>query len=79
MRKATALLLLYDMIQTKTSFQLKDLMEKMKCSRRTSLRYIGDIRVYLKQYRPGWELVYDGSKRTFVLKEVNPGETGGMN
>jgi len=69
MKKSYAILVVYDSLRNKKSFQVKDMEKELGCSRRTCLRYTKDIKDYLSIYHPELTLFYDRKKQSFLLKQ----------
>lgn len=66
MTKSIALLVIYDRLLRKEPITIEALSELCDRSRRTCLRYIKDIRYFLKKYK-NTNLLYDRKKKFFLL------------
>ena len=67
MPKPIALLAIYDRLLHEDVFTIAELTEECRCSRRTCLRYLKDIRQYLQRFK-GMTVVYLRSRKGFVLR-----------
>ncbi|MCI1734263.1 MAG: HTH domain-containing protein [Bacilli bacterium] len=72
MKKSFSLLIIYDLLLSKSPFQLNTLVEMLHCSRRTCLRYLKDIRSYFAKCCPNRRIVYLPKKHSFYLEETKP-------
>ena len=67
MKKTYAILIIYEMLENNVVFMLKDLEEKLNCSRRTAIRYLNEIRDYFKEMDMPYDVEYKPSGKTFRL------------
>ena len=67
MKKTSAILIIYEMLENNVVFMLKDLEEKLNCSRRTAIRYLNEIRDYLKEMDMPYDVEYKPYGKTFRL------------
>lgn len=72
MKKSYVVLVIYEMLQEGKPFTTKYLENALGCTRRTCVRYIKEIKEYLKKRKPDMEVVYKAKEKSFVLqnKEV---------
>ncbi len=68
MNNAETLLVVYDMVLSGRSYQIKDLVERSGCSRRTCFRYLKCIREHLERKGGPYQLVYDRKLRKYELR-----------
>lgn len=70
MDKSTAILIIYDTLMSQKPLTISELSEACDCSRRTSLRYVKNVRKYLLQYH-NLAVVFDRKKKTFLIKSTS--------
>lgn len=68
MDKPSAILLIYDTLLEERPLTIDEISKNFECSRRTSLRYIKNVRKYLLQYHHK-TVAYDRKKNTFIVKD----------
>lgn len=69
MKKYFAMLMIYDALEKKVPFTIKDIEEKCGANRRTCFRYVHDIKDYIRETYPNQDVVYDRKNKTFHLIE----------
>nr|MCR5491094.1 hypothetical protein [Bacilli bacterium] len=69
MKKANAVLLVYDKLNSGTKFNLTDLQNELNCCKKTSIRYINDIRAHIEATRPGYTVRYEGKSKSFRISK----------
>lgn len=69
MKKSIAVLWIYDALTSNERLNIEQLMEACDCSRRTCLRYIKDLRDYLKKYRKK-NLIFERKKNSFTIVDI---------
>ena len=70
MNNAAAILVMYDTILSKKTFNIKELETATNFSRRTCFRYLKAIKHHLSIYHPELEISYNKHLKTFSLTKV---------
>ena len=69
MDKTFAILLIYDLLVKGDDFNINTLCSKLNVSRRTCLRYMGDLKEYFYTFKENKKVLYDKKKNTFRIVE----------
>lgn len=67
MDKTFAILLIYDLLLQGEEFNISTLCEKLNVSRRTCLRYMGDLKEYFYTFKDNEKILYDKKKNSFCV------------
>lgn len=70
MKKANAILYVYDKVVGGVDFNLSDLQRELNCCKKTSIRYVDDIRQHIEATRPGETLRYDPKRKSFHIVKI---------
>jgi hypothetical protein len=67
MKKANAILYVYDKVIGNQKFNLTDIQRELNCCKKTSIRYVDDIRKHIEATHPGETLRYDTKLKSFRI------------
>lgn len=67
MKKSYAILFIYEKLNNGEYFKIADLEAELKCSRRTALRYMADVKGYYKTMHPNKMVAYYKINKSFKL------------
>lgn len=70
MEKTFAILVIYDLLIDGDEFNINTLCDKLNVSRRTCLRYMGDLKEYFKEFKENKKVLYDKRRNTFKVVSV---------
>lgn len=71
MEKTFAILVIYDLLIKGDEFNINTLCDKLNVSRRTCLRYMGDLKEYFKIFKENKKVLYDKKRNSFkIIDEV---------
>ena len=70
MNKSFAILDIYNLLIKREQFNVDTISIKYSVSRRTTMRYVRQVRKFVNEYYPGYDVVFDKINQTYRLVQV---------